>query len=112
MSQTDEEFFEEFTNRVFSKLRESPPVVSGEFFRKTFHEDFQRLSELPRRPFQVFAFILRNGPSHLFDIRQVTKIPTRTIYYALERLKRAGMISVDRSERYFVVAKGFVPFAK
>ena len=112
MSQADEQLIDEIADRVADKLRKSPPIVGTEFIRQTLREDLQRLSGLPSSAVQVFAFILEKGPSHLFDIKQGRRMKERTIYWALAKLKGAEMISVNRNDRYFVIAKGFVPFAK
>jgi len=90
------------------KTTREPPVTGADLVRKHFQKDFERLSTLPRSAIRLFAFLLKNGRSHMLDMQEDSGIPQRTIYSALKKLEDADLVDKNHEDCWFIKAKGFI----
>jgi DNA-binding transcriptional ArsR family regulator len=107
------EVVSEKVEEIERKIASSHEVAA--LVKENFQTDYEKLSRLPPSCHKVFNFILKNGPSSIYKIRQelVTqgkkRMPLSTIYHALRRLRENNLVEEVR-DRWHIRAKGFLPF--
>ena len=108
------------TEVVSEKVEEIERKISSDqevaaLVKENFQRDYEKLSNLPPSCHKVFNFILKNGPSSIYKIRQELIIqdercmPLSTLYTALSRLRENNLVEEVR-DRWRIRAKGFLPF--
>jgi len=86
----------------------------GTLLKENFQKDYEKLASLPPSCHKVFNFIVKNGRSHIYDIRLGLRIqgekrmPLSTVYYALNKLKENDLVEVIE-DKWRIKAKGFLP---
>lgn len=75
-------------------------MVAHEFLRfeaEALHIDWDRFAELPRSARVTFEAILREGPLSIPQLRHATGLPSRTLRFALQRLRQQEFLDGRRN---------------
>jgi len=78
-------------------------IVTSQEKAAVLNERLIRLCDLGSATTKMYKFIFLNGPVFLSDLESNSGFRRRTIFYALDRLQKAGLIIEDKRNRWIAI---------